>query len=138
MHNHNMAKEWIKASLIDLKVIEEIIDNDSLTSMTAFHSQQSIEKSLKAVLEYYNQEIPKIHHVKKLFKLVEKQIQISIEIDLVMKMDSLYIDSRYPGEMGLLPYGNPTLEDAKEFYTFALHISDKVCDTLNIEKDDLT
>jgi len=55
-----MAKEWIKASLIDLKVINEIIDNKNLTSMTAFHSQQSIEKSLKAILEYHNQDIPKI------------------------------------------------------------------------------
>ena len=60
MHNYNMAKEWIKASLIDLKVINEIIDNKNLTSMTAFHSQQSIEKSLKAILEYHNQDIPKI------------------------------------------------------------------------------
>ena len=50
MHNYNMAKEWIKASLIDLKVINEIIDNENLTSMTAFHSQQSIEKSLKAII----------------------------------------------------------------------------------------
>ena len=53
MHNHSMA--------IDLKVIQEIIDNESLTSMTAFHSQQSIEKSLKAILEYNNQDVPKIH-----------------------------------------------------------------------------
>ena len=32
-----------------------------------------------------------------------------------------YIDSRYPGDMGLLPYGKPTLEDAKEFHEFALN-----------------
>jgi len=54
-----------------------------------------------------------------------------------MKMDSLYIDSRYPGEMGLLPYGNPTLEDAKEFYDFALYIFNKVCSILEMNKDDL-
>ena len=137
MHNYNMAKEWIKASLIDLKVINEIIDNKNLTSMTAFHSQQSIEKSLKAILEYHNQDIPKIHHIKKLLKIVEEKLQISVDIDLVMKMDSLYIDSRYPGEMGLLPYGNPTLEDAKEFYDFALYIFNKVCSILEMNKDDL-
>ena len=135
MYNHSMAIEWIKASAIDLKVIQEIVDNESLTSMTAFHSQQSIEKSLKAILEYNNQDVPKIHHIKKLFKLVEKYIEITVDIDLVMKMDSLYIDSRYPGEMGLLPNGTPTLEDAKEFYEFALEISDKVYNILKIEKD---
>ncbi len=137
MHNHNMAKEWIKASLIDLKVIQEIINNEILTSMTAFHSQQSIEKSLKAVLEYYNEDIPKIHHIKKLFKLVEKHLTIFIDMDLVMKIDSLYIDSRYPGDMGLLPYGKPTLEDAKEFYQFALYVFDKVCNILKIDKAEL-
>ena len=137
MHNRSMAKEWIKASSIDLKVIQEIINNESLTSMTAFHAQQSIEKSLKAILEYNNQDVPKIHHIKKLFKLVEKYIQITVEIDLILKMDSLYTDSRYPGEMGLLPYGNPTLKDAKEFYEFALYVSNKVCTILEVEKDEL-
>jgi len=28
--------------------------------------------------------------------------------------------------MGLLPYGQPTLEDAKEFYEFALDIFNRV------------
>jgi len=67
--------------------------------------------------------------------MFQKYIEITVDIDLVMKMDSLYIDSRYPGEMGLLPNGTPTLEDAKEFYEFALEISDKVYNILKIEKD---
>jgi len=51
MYNHSMAIEWIKASAIDLKVIQEIIDNESLTSMTAFHSQQSIEKYIEITVD---------------------------------------------------------------------------------------
>ncbi len=49
MHNLSMAKEWLKASMLDLNVIKEIINIDTLTSMIAFHSQQSIEKCLKAI-----------------------------------------------------------------------------------------
>ena len=39
--------------------------------------------------------------------------------------------------MGLLPNGKPTLDDAKEFYEFALDITDKVYNILEIEKDEL-
>ena len=52
-------------------------------------------------------------------------------------LDKLYIDSRYPGDMGLLPYGKPTTEDAKEFYEFALNIFDKVCKILDIDKKEV-
>ena len=137
MYNINMAKEWMKASVVDLNVIKEIITNENLTTMTAFHSQQSIEKSLKALLEYHNQDIPKIHQIKKLFRLTDKFINIDLEIEMVLKIDTLYIESRYPGDMGLLPYGKPTLEDAKEFYDFATIIFEKVCKTLDIKIEEI-
>jgi len=38
-----LAKEWLKASLSDLMNIEAIIDNNFLTHITAFHSQQSVK-----------------------------------------------------------------------------------------------
>jgi len=44
--------EWIKAASDDLLVIEKIIDNEELTHIVAFHSQQAIEKSLKSLLEH--------------------------------------------------------------------------------------
>ena len=52
--------------------------------------------------------------------------------DLINLLDSLYIESRYPGDMGLLPYGKPTLKDAKEFYDFAENIFEHICSILNI------
>ena len=88
MYNLDMAKEWMKASVIDLNVIKEIVNNENLTTMTAFHSQQSIEKSLKALLEYHNQDIPKIHQIKKLFRLSDKYINIDLEIEMVLNFDS--------------------------------------------------
>ncbi len=39
--------------------------------------------------------------------------------------------------MGLLPYGKPTLEDAKEFYEFANDIFERVCQILEVDKDSL-
>lgn len=131
-----MAKEWLKASSYDLLTVEKIADTDYLTHIVAFHSEQSIEKSLKALMVSKNSDIPKIHSLNRLFKLTEDMIKNS-NTQIVNKLDKLYIDSRYPSEFGLLPYGKPTLEDAKEFYGFALDIFDTVCNILEIEKSEL-
>jgi len=133
--NIKMAKEWLKASQDDIKVISNIIDLGDLTHIVAFHSQQSVEKSLKALLEYQNKPVPKIHKITKLITSIDGFIVYDKE--LINLLDSLYIESRYPGDMGLLPYGKPTLEDAKEFYEFANDIFEKVCQILEVDKDSL-
>ena len=46
------------------------------------------------------------------------------------------IDSRYPGDMGLLPEGKPTLVDANEFYTFAKNVFNETCKLLDINMDE--
>lgn len=128
MHNTKMAQAWMDAALIDLDVIKEIISNENLTTMTAFHSQQSIEKCLKALLEFNNQKVPKVHNIKKLLTMTQEYIDLKIDIDLVIKIDTLYIESRYPGDMGLLPYGKPTSQDAEEFYNVAKDVFEKIYD----------
>ncbi len=130
----NFTKEWLKAANDDLLIIEQIITIKDLTHMVAFHAQQAIEKTLKALIEEYEIDIPKIHKLVKLNKILEDKIDIKNKI-LLARLDELYIDSRYPGEMGLLPNGKPTLEDAKEFYEFAVNISNMVYDILEIKKD---
>jgi HEPN domain-containing protein len=39
-----------------------------------------------------------------------------VNTDLLILLDQLYIDARYPGEMGLLPEGKPSISEAKEFF----------------------
>jgi hypothetical protein len=41
------------------------------------------------------------------------------------------MDSRYPGEFGLLPNGYPTLDLSENFYHFALDIYQEVIDFLS-------
>ena len=67
-----------------------------------------------------------------LFDLTE--IRFSINEDTLQLLDKLYIESRYLGDMGLLPYGNPTIEDAQEFYDFAQNIFEKICKILDISE----
>lgn len=119
--NKSIAKEWLKAANDDLVLISNIIDNESLTHLIAFHCQQAIEKSFKSILEYNNNNVPKRHDLLMLKDLVFDQIEIENE-DMLEALNSLYTESRYPGDLGLLPEGKPTTQDAEEFYSFAKNI----------------
>lgn len=70
-------------------------------------------------------------------KLLDDFVLNDDEVDILLKINELYIDSRYPGDMGLPPYGNPTIKDAKEFYDFAKLVFDRVCNTLDVNIDEV-
>jgi len=69
------TKEWLKASYDDLLTIYEIKGIEHLTHIAAFHAQQSIEKSLKALIEEYEIDIPKTHNLSKLQNILEEKIE---------------------------------------------------------------
>jgi HEPN domain-containing protein len=116
-----MALEWLKAADDDLVLISSIVDNITLTHLAAFHSQQSIEKSFKAILEFNDKKVPKEHDLLRLKDLLCGSFEIDDE-DILEVLNSLYIESRYPGNLGLLPNGKPTLGEAKDFFNFAKDI----------------
>ena len=113
-----MALEWLRSAADDLKLISSVIENAALTHMVAFHCQQSIEKSLKAALEYGGRDVPKKHDLLTLKDMLTVCVEIDNE-DILELLNSLYIDARYPGSLGLLPDGKPTVAEANEFYQFA-------------------
>jgi len=127
-----ISEEWLKAAKDDLRVADKIIADEALTHMVAFHSQQCIEKSLKAVMEEYGIDLVKIHNLERLLAIVKNHVKIDVNIVLIEKMDKLYIDSRYPADFGLLPDGKPTIEDAEEFYDAASSVYEVV--KTNLEK----
>jgi len=116
--NKKIALEWLKSASDDLILIEEIKNNVNLTHMIAFHAQQAIEKSLKAILEYHNNKVPKKHDLIQLKISVSDFIQIDDD-DTLDSLNRLYIEARYPGDLGLLPNGKPGVEDAEVFYNCA-------------------
>ncbi len=115
----DITNEWLKAAKDDLDTIEELIDEDHLTNIVAFHAQQCVEKSIKAMMEEYEIPFSKIHSLETLIEKLTNKIDFDIENDIVLKLDKLYLDARYPGDTGLLPDGKPSLEEAKSFLDFA-------------------
>ena len=117
-----LTRHWLNAAEDDLKVIGLIIDRPDLTHLTAFHSQQAIEKCFKSVIEEYQIKLSRTHNLQFLYSSIEKLLNITIDVRILSELDDLYIDSRYPGSLGLLPSGKPTLQDAKLFYLTAKDI----------------
>jgi HEPN domain-containing protein len=121
-----ITKDWLETANLDLEAISHIIQNDRLSGHVAFYAQQAIEKSLKAIIEETGERVPKIHSLSKLFELCATFISVPIEEDIIIALDSLYIESRYPGEFGLLPEGKPNQKQVKAFYDFAQNIFEAV------------
>ncbi len=121
-----LAKEWLKAAEEDLLTIEEIKDNPNLTNVVAFHSQQCLEKSFKALLELHDKDVPKIHSTLRLYDMVREDLELHVDLDILTDLDDLYINGRYPSELGLMPSGKPPLEDAIMFYNYTRNIFERI------------
>ncbi len=120
------SAQWLESAEMDLGSIGQIIRREDLTPVAAFHSQQCVEKCFKAVLEEYGRKVPKEHSTLKLYGLVQTLISLEVDREILTDLDDLYIESRYPGELGLLPNGKPTREDAQRFHRFAQGLHEQV------------
>ena len=124
------AEAWLRSAHDDLLTIEELIGNDLLTHIVAYHAQQAIEKSLKAILEERLEPVPRIHNLITLRAMVEKFLQFDEDSDVFDQINELYVDSRYPTDFGYLPDGKPSAEAAVAFKNTAEKIYEKVLRTL--------
>lgn len=129
--NKKLALEWLESTKADLKNIEHILEDDFLTHIVAFHSQQCVEKCFKSILEYKADKVHRSHSTLLLYGAIKDIVKIKVDTDMLTDLDDLYIESRYPGELGLLQNGKPTIEDAKEFYDFAKSIYNQVFEVLD-------
>jgi len=118
--------EWLKSAEMDLENVAHIIHLEHLTPVAAFHAQQCVEKCLKAILEEHSKKVPKDHSTLRLYGLIRELISVDVDMGVLTDLDDLYIESRYPGELGLLPGGKPTLADVQEFSEIAKRIYDQV------------
>ncbi|MEA3332550.1 MAG: HEPN domain-containing protein, partial [Pseudomonadota bacterium] len=95
--------DWLAAAKDDLDTVVLLLAQSHLSNILSFHAHQCVEKSLKAVIEKYSTEPQKTHNLERLYSHVEKFVQLHIDELMLEKVSELYIESRYPGDLGLLP-----------------------------------
>ena len=100
MKNEANPAIWLEYAESDLELAKTGKTSKKIKYNTlCFHSQQAVEKSVKAVLVFHKIDFPKTHHIDFLFKILKKEKINVPEIILETKYLSKFsVDSRYPGE----------------------------------------
>jgi HEPN domain-containing protein len=119
------TKDWFNAAEDDLLAAKTLVHDERLTNVAAFHCQQSLEKSFKAVIEEVENTTFKSHDLFRLQNAANIQLSDN-ELDLLEIINEVYIDARYPGDLGLLPHGKPSKEEIETFIDFCEEISYKL------------
>jgi len=131
------AELWMQYAEDDLQTIKEIIDNENLTKIVAFHAQQCVEKSFKAILELYDLQIPRVHDLRKLFgKMKELKIQLELDDERLDELNQIYLDTRYPADFGTLRNGTPSNQKVESFKDFAESVYQQVKKIIDNFRDD--
>jgi HEPN domain-containing protein len=130
-----LVNDWIILAEKDIKTAAKIIDDLDLTNVVAFHCQQAIEKYFKALILEYDKPLLKIHDLPKLYGTIKAIKNLEIDEDILSEINEVYIEDRYPGELGLLPDGMPSGDEAKKFMEFAKEIEKKIKTELKCGRD---
>lgn len=131
-----ITREWLALAADDLAAAELLLAHAELTNVVAFHAQQCVEKALKATIEELDLGLVKTHNLARLFEMVKPHYPLTADADMLDRLDTVYIEARYPGEMGLLPYGKPSPEDATDFYSFAQSVFGRIQAELDKPEED--
>ena len=103
--------QWFRQAREDMAMAECLFNNKYYRG-ACYHSQQAIEKGMKGVLIKKGWELEKAHSIRLLTSIAQRYGISSVMQEEDMDfIDSIY-RGRYPAEEGLLPIGEPTMEDA--------------------------
>jgi HEPN domain-containing protein len=92
---------------------------------------QAIEKYLKPYLVEKCVPLIKTHDLIKLNGMINEIEDIGIDEKKLFAVNEIYTESRYPGELGLIPSGMPTNDEATEFLEYAKEIKAIICRFFN-------
>jgi len=125
------VEAWIEFADTDLLAVSEILGRPELTNIVAFHCQQAIEKYFKALILEAGKTLSKIHNLLTLYGTVKEIMDFGFDENLLATVNDVYLDSRYPGEVGLVDGVKPTVELADSFFLFAKEVEAKIKDALD-------
>ena len=117
-----IAKEWLKSAALDLTTIDKIIDNEELSGVAGYHAQRAVLESFFAVMEEKRMDFIKSNDLILLASKIQKHIPLELDFDMLAILNQIALDTDYPEELGMLPDGKLTLEDARSLSAQAKHI----------------
>jgi HEPN domain-containing protein len=118
-----VVREWSAKADNDLKNAAHTLKlgRDCPTDTVCFHSQQCVEKYLKAFLVLVEIPFPKTHDVETLISLMPKGVRIPLSPSQQRRLTGYATVMRYPG-----PYEAIPLSEAKDAVRLARRIRQKI------------
>ncbi len=131
--NQTSAKEWLVIAFHDLRSAKILYEANHYTDSIGNDLQQSIEKILKSILAVENKKIPKSHDLLEVYENIDDKIKFEDDEFLILaKATEYYKEDRYPNPN----YSLPPREEIKEVLDFTEQLFDKVCEMLDIDKEE--
>ncbi|MEW6374227.1 MAG: HEPN domain-containing protein [Thermodesulfobacteriota bacterium] len=119
------TEEWLKIALEEYKSATVLLEK-GLYRLVCYHSQQTLEKILKAILTEKEVEFSRTHNILDLRNAAQR---VGYKTELPDE-DSVFLNSiyrfRYPSDLGLIPTGEPTKEDAEKAIGIAQIMVDSI------------
>ena len=121
LYMRGILEEWFKQAEDELNMAGYLMQGDFFRG-SCLHSQQSIEKSIKARLIKEGWELERTYNIERLISIGEKyNIKVPLSDEEIVFIDNIY-KGRYPAESGLLPFGEPSKLDAQKAVDLAKRI----------------
>ncbi len=108
-------KDWMLCAKGDLRIARYPLPKEGLYGVLCFHAQQTVEKSIKAVLIYEGIPFPKVHRIKTLLDLLPGNVLKIPEMEIADRLTAYAVISRYPGVIE---------EVTEELYMEAMNIAE--------------
>lgn len=90
------VKNWLKKSQDDLEASRVIIKEKAPYWIACFHTQQAVEKSLKAAQIYFLNDFQKEHDLVLLLASLKGKIRTETIHSECLKLSGFYVTTRYP------------------------------------------
>jgi len=124
----NEVNNWIKQAEADLKSSENSLNSGDYY-LSAFMSQQAVEKALKSLCIKEKRELIKTHNISKLGRLIGVSDELLRKISL---LEPVYQETRYPDISSKIPAEEFSESDAIEFYNIAEEVLEWARKKLNL------
>jgi len=100
-----VVQQWLKKAENDLKnaVYTIALGKDCPTDTVCFHTQQCVEKYLKALLAFQSIDFPKTHDISELIALLPSNISIHLTPEEQERLTDYATVTRYPGDYDEIP-----------------------------------
>lgn len=134
MPNKSYAKEWLFFAKRNLDTALLLYRERHYEDIIGVELQQTLEKTLKAILVWDNKKIQKEHDLVKIYFLAEECIPLNDEeITKLRIATNYYKEDRYPNPNYFLP----SQDEIKAVLDFTQDFFDKACRILDIDKKEL-